>query len=329
LEEKAASLPIEGELPELDGATAWLNSEPLTPAGLRGKVVLVEFCTYSCVNWLRTLPYVRAWAQRYGENGLVVVGAHSPEFGFEHNVEEVRRALEGMSVYYPIAIDNDFAVWRAFNNAYWPALYFADAQGRIRHHRFGEEDYELSERVIQQLLGEAGLGEVDRELVSIDPGGVEAAADWETLGSPETYVGYARAESFASPSGLAPDRSRVYDEPSTLGLNQWSLGGDWTVGNQPAVLNEAGGRITHRFHARDVNLVMGPPAGGGSARFRVLIDAEPPGPAHGLDVDDQGNGTVNEARLYQLIRQGGPITDRTFEITFLDAGVQAYVFTFG
>jgi hypothetical protein len=325
----AAELPVEGELPSFDGATAWLNSEPLTPAGLRGKVVLVEFCTYSCVNWLRTVPYVRAWADRYGEDGLVVIGAHTPEFQFEHDIEKIRSALEAMDVRYPIAVDNDYAVWRAFNNNYWPALYFADAEGRIRHHRFGEEDYEKSERVIQQLLNEAGAGDVDGGLVSVDATGVYAPADWDTLGSPETYVGYQRASGIASPGGLVPERTHAYEGPPRLDLNQWSLSGEWTAGGQPTELNEPGGRITHRFHARDVNLVMGARDGEGSVRFEVRIDGEPPVDAHGLDVDPDGGGTVAEERLYQLVRQPGSDSDRTFEITFQDPGVQAYVFTFG
>jgi thiol-disulfide isomerase/thioredoxin len=317
------------ELPSFDGATAWLNSEPLTPAGLRGQVVLVEFCTYSCVNWLRTLPYVQAWSERYRNQGLVVIGAHSPEFGFEHDVEKVRTALGAMGVDFPIAVDSDFAVWRAFENAYWPALYFADAEGRIRHHHFGEEDYERSERVIQQLLADAGRDAVPDDLVPVQPDGVELAADWNTLESPETYVGYARGSGFGSPGGLVRDRSHLYEQPETLDLNQWSLSGDWTAGEQPTELNQAGGRITHRFHARDVNLVMGARRGEGSVAFQVRIDGEPPGEASGLDVDEEGNGTVAEERLYQLVRQPGIDSDRTFEITFEDAGVQAYVFTFG
>lgn len=324
-----AELPIEGALPELGGATAWLNSEPLTPAGLRGKVVVVQFCTFSCINWLRTLPYVKAWAEKYRDDGLVVIGVHSPEFPFEHDPEKIRSALEGMGADYPIAVDNDFAVWRAFDNAYWPALYFVDAEGRIRHHHFGEEDYERSERVIQQLLAEAGSHDADEDLVSVQPDGVYLAADWDTLGSPETYVGYARATGFASPGGLEPDRSRVYVEPSQLELNQWALSGDWTVGTQITTLNGPGGRIVHRFHGRDLNLVLGSRADSGPMHFLVLIDGEPPNRARGLDVDERGNGTVSEERLYQLIRQDGPITERTFEITFINAGAQAYVFTFG
>ena len=316
-------------MPSLGGATAWLNSEPLTPAGLRGNVVVVQFCTFSCINWLRTLPYLKAWAGKYRDDGLVVIGAHSPEFPFEHDLDKIRSALERMGVDYPIAVDNDFAVWRAFDNAYWPALYFVDAEGRIRHHHFGEEDYERSERVIQQLLAEAGSDGVDEDLVSVQADGVYLAADWNTLRSPETYVGYARATGFASPGGLEPDGRRVYVEPSQLELNQWALSGDWTVGTQITTLNEPGGRIVHRFHGRDVNLVLGPRADGGPTRFLVLIGGEPPNRARGLDVDQRGNGTVSEERLYQLIRQDGPITERTFEITFLDAGAQAYVFTFG
>ena len=325
----AAELPVEGELADFDGANAWLNSGPLTPAGLRGKVVVVEFCTFSCVNWLRTLPYVRAWDERYRDDGLVVIGAHTPEFGFEHDVEKVRAALEEMGVRYPIAVDNDYGVWRAFDNNYWPALYFADAEGRLRHHHFGEEDYQRSERVIKQLLTEAGATGMDDGPVSVDAGGVYAPADWETLGSPETYVGYARGAGFASPGGLVTDRSHAYVAPRELDLNQWSLSGDWTVRGQPAELNEPGGRIQHRFHARDVNLVMGAQAGTGPARFRVQIDGGPPGSASGLDVDEEGNGAVAGERLYQLVRQPGSGSDRTFEITFLDSGVQAYVFTFG
>jgi hypothetical protein len=317
------------ELPSFDGATAWLNSEPLTPGGLRGKVVLVEFCTYSCVNWLRTVPYVRAWDERYRDDGLVVIGAHTPEFQFEHDVEKIRSALEQMGVRYPIAVDNDYGVWRAFDNNYWPALYFADAEGRIRHHRFGEEDYERSEAVIQELLTEAGATGADGGLSSVNADGVYAPADWETLGSPETYVGYARASGFASPGGLIGDRSHFYEVPSRLDLNQWSLSGDWTVGDQPTELNEPGGRITHRFHARDVNLVMGARHGEGSVAFEIRVDGEPPGESHGLDVDEAGSGTVAEERLYQLVRHPGGDSDRTFEITFREAGVQAYVFTFG
>jgi thiol-disulfide isomerase/thioredoxin len=325
----SSALPIEGELPSLGGATEWLNSEPLTTAGLRGGVVLVEFWTYSCINWLRSLPSVRAWAEKYEERGLVTIGVHAPEFAFEHDIDNVRRAAQDMRIAYPIAIDNDFAIWRAFGNHYWPALYFVDAQGHIRHHVFGEGEYEQSERIIQQLLAEAGVGSIDAELVSVDARGTEAPADWGSLKSPETYIGYERIENFASPGGAVSDERRVYAVPERLTLNRWALAGDWTVGRQAAVLNEANGRIVHRFHARDLHLVMGPAARGTSVRFRVLIDGQPPGAAHGLDVDDQGNGTVTEPRLYQLIRQHGRVTEHTFELTFLDPGLRAYVFTFG
>jgi thiol-disulfide isomerase/thioredoxin len=324
-----ARLGVEGRLPELGGATAWINSAPLTPAGLRGNVVVVQFCTFSCINWLRTVPYVKAWAEKYRDDGLVVIGVHSPEFPFEHDVEKMRAALEAMGVAFPIAVDNEFAVWRAFDNAYWPALYFVDARGRIRHHHFGEEDYARSEQVIQQLLTEAGSDGVDGDLVPVEPDGVYLAANWATLRSPETYVGYARTTGFASPGGIAPDRRRVYAEPAQLALNQWGLSGDWTVGDQTATLNEPGGRVVDRFHGRDLNLVLGSRTDGAPVRFRVLVDGMPPAGARGLDVDERGDGAVSEERLYQLIRHDGPVTDRTFEITFLDAGAQAYVFTFG
>jgi thiol-disulfide isomerase/thioredoxin len=324
-----AQLPIDGEMPELDGATAWLNSEPLTADGLRGKVVVVQFCTFSCVNWIRTLPHVRAWERKYRDAGLVVIGAHSPEFPFEHDVEKVEAALGEMGVEYPVAIDNDFAVWRAFANQAWPALYFVDAEGRIRHSHFGEEDYERSERVIQQLLAEAGHDLADHDLVSVERDGVELPADWDTVQSAETYLGYARASGLASFRGVDPGRSRLYMDPPVLELNQWALSGDWTVEAQTATLNEPGGRITFRFHARDLNLVMGAEAESESARFVELIDGQPPNGARGIDVDPRGNGRVVDARMYQLVRQDGPIRDRTFEITFLDPGAQAYVFTFG
>ena len=324
----AARLPLEGELPTLGGATGWLNSPALTPDGLRGKVVLVNFCTYTCINWLRQLPYVRAWAERYSGQGLVVIGVHTPEFPFEHNVNNVRRAVQDMRVSYPIAIDNDYAVWGAFDNHYWPALYFADAQGQIRHHYFGEGEYQQSEMVIQQLLGDAGSG-TSRDLVSVQARGIEAPADWATLRSPENYTGYERTENFASPGGILPGKPHVYSAPAELRRNQWAVSGDWTMEEQAARLNEPDGQIVCRFHARDLHMVLGPAAPGTSARIQVRLDGQPPGAAHGFDVDDQGYGTVTEQRLYQLIRQPEQITDRTFEITFLDPGVEAYVFTFG
>jgi thiol-disulfide isomerase/thioredoxin len=325
----AAPLPVEGELPSLGGATGWLNSQPLSAASLRGKVVLVQFWTYTCINWLRTLPYVRAWAEKYEGQGLTVVGVHTPEFPFEKDVDNVRRAVKEMRVVYPVALDSDYAIWRAFENRYWPALYFIDAQGRIRHHHFGEGDYEQSERVIQQLLAEAGVGGVGHDLVSVEAGGIEAAADWDSLKSPENYVGYGRTENFASPGGAVLDKGRVYAAPAQLSLNQWALSGDWTVEKGAVALNKAGGRIAYSFHARDLNLVMGPSAQGTSVRFRVALDGQPPRAAHGSDVDEQGNGTVTEQRLYQLIRQPKPIADRRFEIEFLDPGAEAFAFTFG
>lgn len=325
----AAQLSIEGELPALGSATEWLNSPPLTADGLRGKVVLIDFGTYSCINWQRTLPYIRAWAAKYKAHGLVVISVHTPEFTFEHNIDNVRRAVHEMRLEHPIAIDNDYALWQAFDNHYWPAQYFVDAQGQIRHHHFGEGEYKQSERIIQYLLAEAGFGGISQDLVSVDARGPEAAAAWNSLQSPENYVGYARTENFASPDGVVLNNRHVYAAPTQLRLNQWALAGDWTVGNEAIVLNAANGRIAYRFHARDLHLVMGPAAPGTSVRFRLRIDGQPPGAAQGIDVDDQGNGRVAEQRLYQLIRQPGPIADRLLEIEFLDPGVEAYSFTFG
>jgi thiol-disulfide isomerase/thioredoxin len=314
----ALQLFTEGDLPSFAGANGWLNSQPLTPAGLRGRVVLVDFWTYTCINWLRTLPHVRAWSERYKNQGLVVIGVHTPEFPFEHNVDNVRRAAKDMRVDYPIAIDSDYAVWRAFNNEYWPALYFVDARGRIRHHEFGEGNYEQSEMIIQALLRDAGVTGLGDELVSVDARGAEVPADWASLKSPENYLGSERTENFEA-GGV----------PTRLSLNHWALSGDWTIGKQATALNTAGGRITYRFHARDLHLVMGPAARGTSVRMRVRIDGQPPGASHGADVDDQGSGKVSEQRLHQLIRQPKPIIDRTFEIEFLDPGVEAFAFTFG
>jgi len=325
----AAQLPIERKLPSLDGAIEWLNSAPLTTAGLHGKVVLIDFWTYTCVNWRRTLPYVHAWAEKYKTQGLVVIGVHTPEFSFEKDVDNVRQAAKEIGVDYPIAIDSDYAIWRAFDNHYWPALYFVDAQGRIRHHQFGEGDYERAEVIIQQLLAEAGNASSSHELVSVDAGGAEAAADWRSLKSPESYVGYQQAENFSSPGGAVLDKSHLYATPARLGLNAWALSGNWTIGKEATVLTGPSGRIVYRFHARDVNLIMGPPMRGAAVRFRVLIDGRPPGAAHGSDVDDQGKGTITEPRMYQLIRQPQPIADREIEIEFLDPGVAAFDFTFG
>ena len=325
----AGELPIEGELPALGGATAWLNSPPLSVADLRDKVVLIDFWTYTCINWLRTLSYVRAWADKYQEHGVVTLGVHTPEFPFEHEIENVRRAAQDMRVEYPIAIDNDYAIWSAFDNHYWPALYLVDAQGQIRYHQFGEGAYEESEMILQQLLAGAGIGGVGHELVSVDAQGIEVAADWRNLRSPENYVGYERTENFASPGGAVLDQPHGYTAPERFPLNHWALSGVWTIGDQATVLNAANGRITYRFHARDLHLVLSPASSGRSVRFRVLLDGQAPGDTHGLDVDDRGNGVVTEPRLYQLIRQRQPIADRQFEIEFLDPGVEAYVFTFG
>ncbi len=319
----------EGVLASLASATEWLNSPPLTAAGLRGKVVLVDFWTFTCINWLRTLPYVRAWAEKYKDQGLVMIGAHTPEFSFEHNVDNVRRAIRDMKIDYPVAIDNDYAIWRGFDNEYWPALYFVDAQGRVRHQQFGEGEYEASEMIIKRLLAEAGSGSLGDDLVSVDAHGAEVAADWGSLRSPENYVGYGRTEGFASPGDVALDKRHVYTAPEQMRLNQWALSGDWTVEQEAAVLNKPNGRIEDCFHARDLHLVMGPAARGKSVPFRVRIDGKPPAAAHGSDVDDQGNGTVTEQRLYQLVRQMKPIADHKFEIEFLDSGVGAYAFTFG
>jgi thiol-disulfide isomerase/thioredoxin len=320
-------LPIETVRPSINGATGWLNTPPLSEADLRGKVVLVNFWTYTCINWLRQLPYLRAWHAKYA--GLVVVGVHTPEFSFESIVDNVRWAVRDMRIDYPVALDSDYAVWSAFRNRYWPALYFTDGNGLVRHHQFGEGDYERSERVIQQLLAGAGSVDVDKTLVSVDAPGIEAEADWPSLNSPENYTGYDRTVNFSSPGGSALGRRQTYTNPAKLGLNQWALSGDWTISEEATTLNEAGGQIAYRFRARDLHLVMGPTVPGTSVRFRVLIDGQPPGTAHGVDVDEQGEGTVTQQRLYQLLRQPGRVDERTFEITFLDPGVQAYAFTFG
>jgi thiol-disulfide isomerase/thioredoxin len=307
----ASTDPNHSALRALDDASVWLNSEPLTVIGLRGRVVLVDFWTYSCVNWLRTLPYVRAWHERYRDLGLVVVGVHAPEFGFEHDLDNVRRAAGELDVGYPVVIDNDFTIWRSFANHYWPALYLVDGDGHVRFHHFGEEAYEETERAIQRLLG------VDEVVVAVDAGGLAQAADWGALKSPETYLGSARGE-------RRSDRRR--DE---LALNQWALAGEWSVGEEAAVLDAAAGSIAYRFEGRDLNLVLAPPASGAPVRFTVLLDGRPPGDAHGLDIDESGEGTLAEPRMYQLVRQQGPTRQRTFEITFDGPDVRVYVFTFG
>ncbi len=322
-------LASEGRLASFDDATGWLNSPPLTTEGLRGQVVLVDFWTYTCINWLRTLSYVRAWADKYGEHGLVVVGVHTPEFPFERDFDNVRQAASDMKVEYPIALDSDYGIWRAFSNSFWPAAYVADAEGRIRHHRFGEGGYEELERVIQQLLRDAGRSSVPDDLVSGAAEGFEAQADWANLETPETYLGYEQGTNFASPDGAWPGEARQYATPEKLARNQWALEGDWTVERGASVLNQGDGRLSFRFHARDVHLVMGPPERGASVPFRVRLDGEAPGADHGLDVDEQGHGAVSQQRLHQLIRQRGSISDRTFEITFSAPGVEAYAFTFG
>ena len=322
-----AALPVEGRLPGFGGATGWLNSTPLTGEYLRGRIVLTDFWTYTCINWLRTLTYVRAWAQKYGDQGLVVVGVHTPEFPFEQDAENVRSAARVMGIHYPIALDRDFAVWDAFANRYWPAVYIADAEGRIRHHQFGEGGYDGCERIIQQLLGEAGHHGFGDDLVSVSPQGFEAQADWENLGSPETYLGH--QQGFASPGGVVIDEPHIYVLPESLELNRWALSGNWTVERSRCRLNRADGQISFRFHARDVHLVMRSHTPGASVPFRVLVDGARPGANHGLDVDEDGHGTLVRPRLYQLVRQQGPITEATFEITFMGPGVEAYVFTFG
>jgi hypothetical protein len=320
--------PVEGQLPEFDGATAWLNSRPVTSDALRGRVVLVSFGTYTCINWIRSLPYVRAWADKYSRHGLAVIGVQTPEFDFERDLDGVRVALEQMDVRYPVAVDNEYAVWRAFDNHYWPALYFVDAQGHIRHHRFGEGDYHESERVIQMLLAEAGV-DVEGALVRLEPLGVEVPADWDHLGSPENYTGYQRTQGFASPGGPRPDQRHRYTAPTSLRPNQWALSGDWHMGPVATTVAEPGGVIACAFHARDLHLVMRPPEPHTSVPFRIRLDGQRPGPAHGLDVDEDGNGTVSDQRLYQLVRQPGPIVDRRLDVELLDAGVEAFVFTFG
>ena len=320
---------IRSGLPMLIGmAVTFAVAPPLTQDGLKGKVVLIDFWTYSCINCLRAIPYVRAWADKYKDQGLVVIGVHAPEFAFEKSIKNVRAAVADLKIDYPVAIDNDYAIWRAFNNQYWPAHYFVDAEGRIRHHHFGEGDYDESEHTIQRLLAEAGKTNVSVDVVAVNASGAEAAPDMTNVGSPETYVGYDRAENFISPGGAVQDSRHVY-AAATPRLNEWALAGDWTIGKEDAVLNEPGGSIVYRFHARDLHLVLGPAADGKPVRFRVTVDGAAPGDSHGTDVDADGQGIVTGQRLYQLIRQSGKIADHTFEIHFLDPGVQAYAFTFG
>lgn len=322
-------LPIEGELPNLDGAVQWLNSPPLTAESLRGKVVLIDFWTYSCINCLRTLPYITAWADKYRDQGLVVIGVHSPEFAFEQDVDNVTQAMKKLGISYPVAIDNDFKIWRAFDNQYWPAHYFVDAKGHIRYHHFGEGNYAESEQVIQQLLREAGHKDVSSDLITAKASGVQQGSDGQDMRSPETYVGYGRSENFASTPDIAPDKNATYQLPAQPTLNQWGVEGQWMIGSEQATLVAAGGKIGYRFHARDLHLVLGPGQDGKPVRFKVMIDGKAPGNAHGTDVAPDGSGTVTEQRLYQLVRQPGDVADHSFTIEFLDPGVSAYAFTFG
>ena len=325
----AADLPFEGNIGSFDGATTWINSEPLTASSLRGKVVVVQFWTYTCINWLRTQAYNRAWWQRYRDKGLVTIGVHTPEFKFEHDLDNVRWAVQARKIDYPVAVDSDYEVWEAFANHYWPALYFVDTQGRIRHHRFGEGDYERSEMVIRQLLAEAGVEDLPAGLATIEPRGDEVQADWENLGSPESYLGYEQAAGFDPGGSASYDKPHAYTAPPRLRLNRWGLTGNWTFRSDASCLNEPNGRIAYQFHARDVNLVMGPAKKGSTVRFRVYLDGQVAGRDHGADVDAEGNGTVVQQRMYQLIRQHESIRDRRFEIEFLEAGAEGFCFTFG
>jgi thiol-disulfide isomerase/thioredoxin len=309
-------------IPSFGGASQWLNAEPPRPEELRGRVTLVDFWTLTCINWLRTEPYIRSWSKAYAGDGLVVIGVHTPEFSFEHEIYRVRQAIRDRSIEYPVAVDNDYAIWRAFDNHYWPALYFVDADGVIRDHQFGEGRYDESERLVQRLLG------VTRDRVPVVGVGVEAEADWNHLRTPETYLGYERGENFASPGGAELDQPRSYEVPQRLGLSQWALAGEWTVGPENATLRQAGGSISFRFHARDAHLVLSTRARE-PIPFRVLLDGVAPGPSHGVDVDEGGNGRLQDGRLYQLIRQQGEVRDRVLDITFVEPGAEAYVFTFG
>ena len=324
-----AALPVEGRLARFDGATGWLNSESLTPEALRGRVVLVDFWTYTCINWLRTLPYLRAWDAKYRAAGLTIVGAHTPEFGFERDLDNIVAHTKAFGVEYPVAIDSDYGVWQAFANHFWPAVYLADAEGRIRYHHFGEGEYAMTEMVIQQLLGDAGATGIDMDLVTVEPRGLEVAADFRTLRSPETYLGYRQATGFASEDRARPDTAVVYPGGSRLPLNAWDLRGTWTYAGHASVLAEPGGRIAFEFQARDVNLVMGPAVRGASIPFSVFLDGEPAAADHGTDVDGEGRGTVRAQETYQLIRQRGEVRERRFEIEFEAGGVEAYCFTFG
>jgi thiol-disulfide isomerase/thioredoxin len=327
-EQLAASAPT-SPLDFLRNANGWINSRALTAADLRGKVVLVQFWTFTCINWLRTLPYVRAWNAKYRDAGLVVIGAHTPEFPFEHDVTNVRRLTADLNVPYPVAIDSDYGIWNGFKNEYWPALYLLDGTGRVVYQQFGEGKYDETERMIQKTLESAGGHDIDRQLVTVVGKGLEAPADWNNVRSPESYVGYARAEGFASPGGVMAERRHVYDLPSALRLNEWALTGDWTIGSGAITANQSAARLVFRFHARDLHLVMGPPAGHEPVHFRVSIDGAPPGASHGADIDAEGMGVARDQRVHQLLRQPAEIADRTFQIDFREPGAQVFVLTFG
>jgi cytochrome c biogenesis protein CcdA/thiol-disulfide isomerase/thioredoxin len=326
----SADLPIEGQIPSFAGATLWLNSPPLTPEALHGKVVVIDFWTYSCINCLRALPYVKSWYEKYKDHGLVVIGVHAPEFAFEKDPGNVRRAVADLKITYPVALDNDYAIWQAFNNQYWPAHYFIDATGRIRAHHFGEGNYDESEQTIRRLLTDAGQTDLPPPgMGSARAEGVQAPPDEAHDQSPETYVGYRRAENFASPGGFAQDQVHGYSAPAALKLNQWALSGPWNVDPEKAASTSAPGKIVFRFYARDLHLVLGPGDGGKPVRFRVTLDGAAPAASHGADTDSSGSGLIDRQRLYQLIRQSGDVGEHVFSIEFLDPGVQAYSFTFG
>ena len=326
---ETVALPVEGQLASFAGATGWLNSEPLTPVALRGRVVLVDVWTYTCVNWLRTAPYVRAWDAKYRAAGLTVVGVHTPEFGFERDIDNIKAAVHDFGIAYPVAIDSDYGVWRALSNHFWPAAYLADAEGRLRFHHVGEGEYASPEMAFQPLLMDAGATDIDQDLVDVEPVGLEVAAEWRTLRSPETYLGSGQASGFAQAEEAQIDRPRVYEAPAGLPLNTWALSGAWTVARHAAIATEPGGRIAFAFHARDVNLVMGPAVRGAAVPFRVSLDGEAVTEARGTDLAADGSGVVDRQRTYQLVRQSGRIDDRVVEIEFLDGGVEAYCFTFG
>jgi thiol-disulfide isomerase/thioredoxin len=324
----AASVRLETDLPALE-ATEWINSDPLTPASLGGKVVLVQFWTYSCINWRRTLPYLRAWSERYGDRGLTLVGVHSPEFEFEKDAANVREAVRDLRIAFPVAVDSGWAIWRKFGNDSWPALYLFDGQGHIRHHRAGEGEYERVEALLRQLLQETGAKELGREVGSVEGHGPELEADWANLRTPETYLGFARARNFVSPNPVAAGQLLTFTAPTGMALNSWALAGVWSIQRESVVSHQPFARIAFRFHARDVHVVMGPAIAGTSVKFRVHIDGQALRGRHGVDVDEHGSGLLNARRMYHLVRQSHPIADRDFEIEFLDPGAAAYSFTFG